>query len=343
MSDLAPEVLKVTNLTKHFPLDRKTAVVAVNDVSFSVRRGESLGLVGESGSGKTTVGRCVLRLLEPTSGRIEFNGREISGLPDKELRKIRSQMQLVFQDPFASLNPRRSVGQTIEEPLTLAGKTKRNEVQARISETLDAVGLSGSYLGRYPAELTASEQQRVGIARAVITRPELIVFDEPTSTLDPSVRAEILDVLINLQERFQSAYIFISHDLTAVETVAHRIAVMYLGKIVEVASSQVLMERQLHPYSKALISAVLHPDPTQEIDAFSLQGEIPTAVNPPAECGLVERCPFAIEQCREGTPPLEPIESDHLSACIRSPEFVAAHGAVPALDTRVSESIERKD
>ena len=318
------ELLRVEGLKKYFPLQQKGLyVAAINDVSFTVGRGETLGLVGESGSGKTTVGRCVLRLLEPTAGHVVFDGVDLVELPPKQLRPLRHRMQLVFQEPYASLNPRLSVRQTVEEPLILEGALSSEKRLARVKEMLAAVRLGERYLGRYPTEMTASEQQRLGIARAIVTQPDLVVLDEPTSTLDPSVRGDILDVLVGLQKQFGTSYIFISHDLTAVERVSHRIAVMYLGRLVEVAPTRQLSETQHHPYSRALLTAVLYPDPTRRLEPFVLKGEIPSAVNPPDECPLVGRCPIEKPFCTAAFPPLEEVAPGHRAACYRSAEFVA--------------------
>jgi oligopeptide/dipeptide ABC transporter ATP-binding protein len=310
-------LLEIESLKKHFPLGKDQFVAAVNGVSFTMARGETLGLVGESGSGKTTVGRCALRLLDPTAGKVEFDGTDLTTLSEKQLRRKRSRMQLVFQEPFASLNPRRTVVKTVEEPLKREGKLDRAQRAERVRETLAAVNLGADHLGRYPAELTTGEQQRVGIARAIVTRPDLVVLDEPTSNLDPSVRAEILDVLIRLQEEFGMSYLFISHDLTAVERISHRIAVMYLGRIVEIAPVDQLMEHQYHPYTRALLSAVLFPDPHRRLEPFALEGEIPSAINPRDECSLIGRCPFAKETCRTAFPPLEEVAPRHFVACYR--------------------------
>jgi oligopeptide/dipeptide ABC transporter ATP-binding protein len=317
------ELLRVESLVKHFPLEKGQFIAAVNDVAFSIGRGETLGLVGESGSGKTTVGRCVLRLIEPTGGRIEFDGKDITTLDVQRLRRLRHRMQLVFQEPFASLNPRRTVRQTVEEPLVLEGHLGASERGARIREIADLVHLSERQLGRYPSQLTASEQQRVGIARAIVTHPDLIVLDEPTSTLDQSVRAEILDVLIDLQEEFGTSYLFISHDLTAVERVSHRIAIMYLGRIVEVGTADQIFGRQYHPYSRALLSAVLYPDPRRKLEPFLLEGEIPSAINPEDECPLYGRCPIGLPSCTAAFPPYEEVEPGHRTACYRWQDFVA--------------------
>lgn len=314
-------LLEVKELRKEFALGRKDTLVAVNDVSFTLGRGETLGLVGESGSGKTTVGRCVLRLLESTSGEIWFDGMLLNRASNRDLRRLRAEMQLVFQDPLASLNPRRTVRQTLVEPLRIAGKLDESEFPTRLRETLDLVQLRESHLSRYPGEMTSGEQQRVGIARSLVTRPKLVVLDEPTSNLDPSVRSEILDVLVESQKELGTSYIFISHDLTAVERISHRIAVMYLGRMVEVGPARDLLSRQRHPYSKALVSAVLYPEPAHKLSDFKLAGEIPSAINPKDECPLTGRCPFVRERCFEKFPEFAEVEAGHRVACVRSGEL----------------------
>jgi oligopeptide/dipeptide ABC transporter ATP-binding protein len=319
------EIVRVEGLTKLFPIDRHSAVHAVNDVSFSIGRGKTLGLVGESGSGKTTVGRCVLRLIQPTAGRVVFDGVDITALEPEALRAMRHRMSLIFQDPYTSLNPMRTVRQTVEEPLMIEGQLDRQGREARIASTLEAVRLSRRHVARFPGELTASEQQRLAIARALVTQPALVVVDEATSTLDARARATILDVLMDLQRELGVSYLFISHDLTAVERISHRIAIMYLGRIVELASKEAIFSRQLHPYSRALLSAVLFPDPDRRLEPFYLAGEIPSAINPRAECPLVGRCPFALPACGAGSPPLVELVDGHLTACIRSSEWIA-HG-----------------
>jgi oligopeptide/dipeptide ABC transporter ATP-binding protein len=312
------DLLRVDNLVKRFQLDKHNFVGAVNDVSFSIGRGETLGLVGESGSGKTTVGRSILRLLEPTSGRVEFDGKDITHVARAELRSIRARMQLVFQEPFSSLNPRRSVRQTVEEPLRLHRLGDDGARTARVKDILKDVGLSDRYLARYPAELTASEQQRVGIARALVTHPDLVVLDEPTSTLDQAVRGEILDVLAGLQREYGTSYLLISHDLTAIEQVSHRIAIMYLGRLVEVGTTEQIFREQHHPYSRALLSAVLHPDPRRRPEPFVLEGEIPSAVNPKEQCPLYGRCPIGVDACTVAFPPFVEREPGHSTACYRT-------------------------
>lgn len=310
------ELLKIENLTRHFRIGKGADLVAVNNVSFSLARGETLGLVGESGSGKTTVGRLVLRLLEPTSGRVLLDGTDITRIKMDRLRRLRPRMQLVFQDPYGSLDPRRAVYRTVEEPLALAG-VEPKERRQRVHVMLERVGLGPGFINYFPADLTASEQQRVGIARALVTRPDLVVLDEPTSTLDPSARADILSLLQDIQREMGAAYIFISHDLTSVARISHRIAIMYLGHIVEVAPTEEIMARQLHPYSRALLSAVLFPDPARKPDPYVIEGEIPTAINPKPECPLYGRCPVHAPECTAAVPPLVEIRPSHQTACLR--------------------------
>ncbi len=321
MSRPVEPLVKVDGLVKRFYLPNGDYIGAINGVSFQIGRGETLGLVGESGSGKTTVGRCLLRLIEPDAGRIVFEGTDLAELPPAELQRWRTRMQLVFQDPLASLNPRRTVRQTVEEPLILHGKQAAGARLEAVVETLGHVGLRSADLQRYPAELTASEQQRVGIARAMVTKPALIVLDEPTSALDPIVRAEILDVLADLQASLGISYLFISHDLTAVERLSHRIAVMYLGRLVEIAPAQPLLDHQTHPYTRALLAAVLHADPTVPLPPYVVEGEIPSAINPRDECPFAGRCPLRIPVCTETMPPTRSMGDDHYTACYRAEEL----------------------
>ncbi len=309
-------MLEVKDLTKVFVIGKDANLIAVNNVSFNLKRGETLGLVGESGSGKTTVGRCILRLIEPTQGTVVLDGEDITELESTQLRKRRSNMQLVFQDPFGSLNPRLTVSQTIEEPLFLHN-VDREARQKRVVEMMDLVGLDQHFFHYYPADLTASEQQRVGIARALATKPEFVVLDEPTSMLDPSARAEILELLQKIQKDLGTAYIFISHDLTSVAKISHRIAIMYLGHIVEHAPTEVIMQKQRHPYSRALLSAVLFPDPKRPPDPYVIEGEIPTAINPKPECPLYGRCPIREDACKNEVPPMLEVGDNHYSACRR--------------------------
>ena len=310
-------LIAVEGLVKRFYLKGQNYVDAINGISFEIGRGETLGLVGESGSGKTTVGRCLLRLVEPTSGRIRFEGSDITQLTKQELRTLRSRLQMVFQDPFASLNPRRTVRQTVEEPLALQRGTPARARLGMITEILKRVGLGPQYLDRFPIELTASEQQRVGIARALITSPKLVVLDEPTSTLGPTVREEILGLLRSLQSSMSVAYLFISHDIMAVERMSHRVAVMYLGHIVEQAPTAAIMADPRHPYTRALMSAVLSPDPTRRLPRNLVVGEIPSAINPRRECPFYSRCPIRLDRCLDDVPPMAVVGPEHAAACLR--------------------------
>jgi len=315
-------LLEVKNLTKTFSVGPGADLVAVRNVSLSLDRGETLGLVGESGSGKTTLGRCILRLIEPSHGQILLDGKDIRELHGDKLLALRTRMQLVFQDPFASLNPRMTIRQTVGEPLALHG-VNRTQQRKRIAEILQQVSLDERKLDYYPLDLTASEQQRVGIARALITRPEFVVLDEPTSMLDPSARAELLRLLQKIQRELGTSYIFISHDLTSVARISHRIAIMYLGNIVEEAPAEIVMAQQRHPYSRALLSAVLFADPRRPPEPYVIEGEIPTAINPRDECPLYGRCPIREDACRKGLPPMREIQANHFSACRRW-EYVGA-------------------
>jgi oligopeptide/dipeptide ABC transporter ATP-binding protein len=310
-------LVAVEGLFKHFYLKGPNYVGAINGISFEIGRGETLGLVGESGSGKTTVGRCLLRLVEPTSGRIRFEGADITRLTKRELKPLRSRLQMVFQDPFASLNPRRTVRQAVEEPLALQREAPARAWPGMTTEILKQVGLGPQYLDRFPIELTASEQQRVGIARALITSPKLVVLDEPTSTLDPTVREEILGLLRSLQSSMSVAYLFISHDIMAVERLSHRIAVMYLGHIVEQAPTAAIIANPRHPYTRALMSAVLSPDPTRRLPRNLVFGEIPSAINPRRECAFYNRCPIRLDRCLDDVPPMAAVGPEHGAACLR--------------------------
>ncbi len=316
----AASVLTVEGLVKHFPVGHGRAVKAVNGISFHVARGEALALVGESGSGKTTVGRCVLRLIEPTSGAIGFRGEDILAMTPEQFRARRRYVQLVFQEPYDSLNPRMRIGKILDEPLMLAGRGARSARLSRVQDLLDMVGLGGSFIDLYPHQLSGGEQQRVGIARAIATDPELVVLDEPTSALDVSVRAEILDLLVDLRERLGFAYLFISHDLTAVRRVCQWVAVMYLGRIVETGRTDEIFERPLHPYTRALLSSVLYPDPRKEQARFVLTGEIPSPIDLPPGCPLFARCPWARPECDLRVPPLEGLLPDRHVACFRARE-----------------------
>jgi oligopeptide/dipeptide ABC transporter ATP-binding protein len=315
-------VVRVENLVKHFPVAHsKKPVQAVTDVSFEIARGQTLGLVGESGSGKTTVGRCVLRLIEPTSGRIFLEGHDLAGLSDTSLRALRPRMQLVFQEPFDSLDPQLSVGRIVEEPLRLHARLGKAERRERAVDLLEKVGLQRQMADWYPHQLAAGQQQRVGIARAIATQPAFLVLDEPVSSLDATARAEIVDLLLDLQERLGIAYLFISHDLTTVRYLCNWVAVMYLGRIVEMSPTEALFERPIHPYTRALLSAVPIPDPEVRQPKFNLTGEIPSPINLPSGCHLHTRCPAATAQCRSVRPELELLGDGHWVACLRAREL----------------------
>jgi peptide/nickel transport system ATP-binding protein len=309
-------LLEVRNLVKRFPVRDGRVLTAVNDVSFAIARGEAVGLVGESGSGKTTVGRCVLRLIEPTSGTLRFNGQEVGKSTGVGLRKLRSKLQMVFQDPFDSLDPRQSLSAAIEEPLSLTTDMARGERKARVTDLLRLVGLQQDAAILYPHQVSAGELQRVGIARAIATQPDLVVFDEPTSALDVSVRADILNLLRDLQQRLGMSYLFISHDLTAVRRLCHRTAIMYLGKLVEVGETEELFRAPIHPYSRALLSSVLYPDPAQRHSPFLLSGEIPSPIDLPSGCALHTRCPMATADCARIEPALEEKAPGRQLSCI---------------------------
>ncbi|MEN0058479.1 MAG: dipeptide ABC transporter ATP-binding protein [Bdellovibrio sp.] len=317
-------LLKVEHLTKTFPIygglfSREVASVkAVQGVSFEINKGETLGLVGESGCGKSTLGRCLIRLHDTTSGRIIYNDRDITHIKGEELRDMRKKMQIIFQDPFASLNPRMTIGAILEEPLIIhnlydSPKDRRD----RMLELIDLVGLRREHLNRYPHEFSGGQRQRVGIARALAVNPELIVCDEPVSALDVSIQAQVINLLMELQQKLGLTYIFIAHDLKVVEHVSTKVAVMYLGKIVEMAEAEELYKNPQHPYTKALMSAIPVPDPNRREERIILKGDVPSPINPPSGCHFNPRCPMAIEECKTVVPPLELKSKDHIAACIR--------------------------
>ena len=294
-------------------------VRAVDGVSLDIRRGETLGLVGESGCGKSTLGRALLRLTEPTSGQVNFRGRNLAALSTREMRGERSRLQMIFQDPYASLNPRMTVDQIVGEPLDTFKLAAGTERERRIVELMEIVGLSPRFRKRYPHEFSGGQRQRIGIARALAAEPEFIVADEPISALDVSIQAQIMNLLERLRQERNLTYLFISHDLRAVRHMANRVAVMYLGRIVELSGAREIYDDPLMPYTKALISAVPVPDPEVEATRrrIVLEGDVPSPINPPAGCPFHTRCPWAIKQCREVVPPLVEIRPQHFAACIR--------------------------
>ncbi|MBX3296978.1 MAG: dipeptide ABC transporter ATP-binding protein [Acidobacteria bacterium] len=316
-------LLSVKELVKHFPVENSDDVVrAVDGVSFDIFAGETLGLVGESGCGKSTVGRCLLRLHEPTAGEVLFEGQNIIGLPHREMQALRREMQIIFQDPYASLNPRLSIRSIISEPLKIHGIGDKAEQRERVADLLRKVGLDPNYMDRYAHEFSGGQRQRIGIARALALNPKLIICDEPVSALDVSVQAQVVNLLQDLQQEFGLTYLFISHGLAVVEHISNRVAVMYLGKIVEIAEAKELYENPLHPYTKALLSAIPIPDPKEKRERIILTGDVPTPINPPSGCRFRTRCPIAIPVCASVEPPLEAHGSGHLAACIRVGEPV---------------------
>lgn len=317
-------LLEVENLFKTFPihggiLNREVASVkAVSGVSFKLKKGETLGLVGESGCGKSTLGRCLIRLLDSTSGTIRFNGKDITHIEGDELREMRKKVQIIFQDPYASLNPRMTIGAILEEPLIIHNLYPSEKARReRVLELTSLVGLRPEALNRYPHEFSGGQRQRVGIARALAVNPELIVCDEPVSALDVSIQAQVLNLLMELQKKLGLTYIFIAHDLKVVEHVSTSVAVMYLGKIVEMSEAEELYKHPKHPYTRALLSAIPIPDPRAKEERIILVGDVPSPINPPSGCHFHPRCPMAIEDCKKIVPPLEEKRPNHIAACIR--------------------------
>lgn len=321
--DQAGPLLSVRNLYKRFPVRgslfsrQKSYVHAVENVSFDVQRGHVVGLVGESGSGKTTTGRAVLRLIEPTSGEIVFDGVDLMKLPKEQLRPYRRQMQIIFQDPFASLNPRMSVEEIIAEGLRIHGLASGNDRRSRVVELLQQVGLGPDHLRKYPHEFSGGQRQRIGIARALAVNPSFIVADEPVSALDVSIQAQVINLLKDLRQRLNLTMLFIAHDLGVVEYLCDEVVVMYLGRIMEVAPVKKLYAHPVHPYTQALLSAAPVPDPDAPRDRVILKGETPSPINPPSGCVFRTRCPIAASECANVIPPLVEVSKGHFKACIR--------------------------
>lgn len=314
-------LLKVRGLKKYFPI--KAGIIgrhvgdvkAVDDVSFEILEGETLGIVGESGCGKSTTGRSLMRLIEPTAGEIYFEGKNVSAMSKEELRKIRRDIQMVFQDPYASLNPRHNVQKILEEPLKVHGIGNEKERKEKVAKLLEIVGLSSYHASRYPHQFSGGQRQRIGIARALMTNPKLIIADEPVSALDVSIQAQVLNLMKDLQEELKLTYIFIAHDLGVVRHISDRVGVMYLGKMIEISESEALYENPLHPYTQALLAAVPVPDPDFIRETQLLTGDIPSPANPPSGCAFHTRCPLKMAHCDQSVPPLIEVEPGHSVAC----------------------------
>ena len=318
---MTENLLEVKNLVKHFPVRGgvfsrvRNYVKAVDGISFDVKPGETLGLVGESGCGKSTAGRSILRLIEPTSGEINFEGENICELSNEELRKRRRQMQIIFQDPYASLNPRMTIGSIVGEPLTIHNVAKGQERKDRVEQLLHRGGLRPEHIRRYPHEFSGGQRQRIGLARALALNPKLIIGDEPVSALDVSIQAQVINLLEDLQKDLGIAYVMIAHDLAVVQHVSDRIAVMYLGKIVELAEADELVSSPKHPYTEALLSAVPVPDPTVKTERILLKGDVPSPVDPPSGCRFHTRCPYKEDLCDQEDPPMLEMSPGHTVAC----------------------------
>ncbi|MBB6284388.1 ABC transporter ATP-binding protein [Geobacillus subterraneus] len=318
---MSEPLLEVKGLKKYFPITggifgkQIGTVKAVDDVTFTVYRGETLGIVGESGCGKSTTGRMLLRLIEPTDGSITFEGKEMKDLSKAELRRLRRDMQMIFQDPFASLNPRHTVEKILEEPLIVHGIGSKEERKQRVREMLEVVGLGSYHAKRYPHQFSGGQRQRIGIARALMTHPKLIIADEPVSALDVSIQAQVLNLLEDLQKQFSLTYIFIAHDLGVVRHISDRVGVMYLGRMVELAESESLYEAPKHPYTKALLSSVPIPDPDHKTERQLLSGDLPSPANPPQGCAFHTRCSACMNICRERRPELKEVANGHYVAC----------------------------
>jgi len=324
-------LLETREVVKHYPvtggvlLRQIAAVRAVDGVSLSILSGETLGLVGESGCGKSTLGRLILRLEEPTRGDILFQGQSILGYDPKKMRELRREMQIIFQDPFSSLNPRKSVAHIVGEPLLVHGMTQRREREARVLELLEVVGLKREHMRRYPHQFSGGQRQRIGVARALALNPKLIICDEAVSALDVSIRGQVINLLQDLQEEFGLTYLFISHDLSVVEHISDRVAVMYLGKLVELADSETLYKAPLHPYTQALLSAAPVPDPRRKKKRIVLAGDVPSPIDPPPGCRFHTRCLYAKDVCRQQDPPFREVKENHFAACLFSEEIFGSN------------------
>lgn len=320
-SNHSDPILEVKDLKKYFPirggiLSRIIGqVLAVDGVSFSIHGGETLGLVGESGCGKTTVGKTVLKLIKPTAGEIRLKSKDITQLSGSELRSARREMQMIFQDPYSSLNPRMSAGEIVGEPLENYGIAKGREKKERAEALLNRVGFRREHIAKHPHEFSGGQRQRIGIARAIALNPSLIVADEPVSALDVSIQAQVINIMMDLQEEYRLTYLFISHDLAVVKHISHRIAVMYVGKIVELAAKETLFATPLHPYTEALLSAVPIPNPKAERESIILEGDVPSPINPPSGCRFHTRCPYVEDRCRMQEPPFKEVQQGHSVAC----------------------------
>ena len=330
---MSAPLLEVSGLAKHYPIRKGVvlarqigAVRAVDGVGFSLNRGETLALVGESGCGKSTTARLVMRLIEPSAGTIRFDGQDVTTASGTALRALRRRMQIVFQDPFASLNPRLTVGDAIAEPMAVHDMGNGAARQARVQELLSLVGLRPFHAGRYPHEFSGGQRQRIGIARALSVRPDLLVCDEPVSALDVSIQAQVVNLLKDLQARFGLSYLFIAHDLAVVKHMADRVAVMYLGRLVEIAETRSLFAAPRHPYTEALLSAAPNPDPTRRRKRIVLTGDVPSPLDPPSGCSFRTRCPYALPACAADRPPLRAVAPGHLTACIRDDLDLQAAG-----------------
>ncbi len=321
MEQRSDHLLEVRNLVKYFPIRAGVLqrvqgwVKAVDDVSFEIRRGETLGLVGESGCGKTTIGRSLLRLIEPTDGQVLFESQDVTELSPRDLKALRREMQIIFQDPYSSLDPRSQIGTIIGDALAVHGVKDARERRERVLEMLTTVGLSEDHMRRYPHEFSGGQRQRIGIARALILRPKFIVCDEPVSALDVSIQSQVLNLLRKLQDEFNLTYLFIAHNLSVVEHISNRVAVMYLGKIAELADRQDLYDNPLHPYTQALMSAIPIPNPRVERERVILEGDVPSPIDPPSGCRFHPRCPKAMDKCSQAEPALVEVEPDHMVAC----------------------------